>query len=127
MGVRRNRRRNGPYTEELVFSLSPRDDQWAAGVATISRNRKRDFRTAEINLVAARDTPLPHLPETIDPYQRTFTEDEQKAVANAAYEGVSEMNDKLTKRAGDYSPAELAAVQEDLDAAVKVLHRADEI
>lgn len=118
---------NGPYVEELVWAFSLRDDRWAEGLGTFSGNRKRDFRTVDIDLVAARDTSFPHIPETIDPYQRTFTEDEQKALIDAAYEGVSEMNDKLTERAGDYSPSELAAIQEELDAATKVLHRADDI
>jgi hypothetical protein len=117
---------NGPYVEDLIFSLTPRDDRWAGGIATLNGNRKRDFRTADIDLVAARNAPLPDLPEVHDPYQRTFTEDEQKAVVDAAYEGISEMNDKLTERAGDYSPAELTAIQKDMDAAVRVLHRADD-
>lgn len=117
---------NGPYVQELVFSLTPRDDRWASGIATLNGNRKRDFRTADIDLVAAKNAPLPEIPEVHDPYQRTFTEDEQKALVDAAFEGVSEMNDKLTERAGDYSAAELADIRADMDAAAKVLNRADD-
>lgn len=117
---------NGPYVQELVVSLTPRDDRWANGIATLNGNRKRDFRTVDIDLVAAKNAPLPEIPEVHDPYQRTFTEDEQKALVDAAFEGVSEMNDKLTERAGDYSAAELADIRADMDAAAKVLNRADD-
>lgn len=117
---------NGPYVQELVFALTPRDDRWANGIATLNGNRKRDFRTADIDLVAAKNAPLPEIPQVHDPYQRTFTEDEQKALVDAAFEGVSEMNDKLTERADDYSASELTQIQEDMDAATKVLHRSDD-
>lgn len=118
---------NSPYLQELVWPLNPKDDRWADGLGTVTGGGKRHFKVVDIDLVAARDAPLPHLPEVHDPYQRTFTEDEQKAVVDAAFEGVSELNDKLTERAGDYSAADLEDIQKDLDAATKVLHRADDI
>jgi hypothetical protein len=118
---------NAPTVRDLVWDLDIRNDAWAEGFGTFSGKRNRDFRTVDIDLAVARNAPLPRSPETADPYQRTFTEEEQKALVDAAYEGVSEMNDKLTERAGDYSAAELAAIQDGLDAATKVLLRDDDI
>lgn len=117
---------NDPCVRDLVWDLDIQDDTWGDDVGAVFVASKQYGKTVQIELASAKDAPLPDLPNYHDPYQRTFTEDEQKAVVDAAYEGVAEMNDKLTERAGDYSPTELAAIQEELDAAVKVLHRADD-
>jgi hypothetical protein len=118
---------NDPCVRDLVWDLDIHNDGWTDGIGAVVNSSKQYGKTAQIDLASTKDAPLPEIPEVHDPYQRTFTEDEQKALVDAAFEGVSEMNDKLTERAGDYSPAELAQIQEDMDAAVKVLYRADDV
>ncbi len=108
---------DGPDVQELVWDLNPKDDHWTAGgVGTVIPGQsKHDFRSVDINLQTAVNAPPPFIPEEHNPYTRSLSEDEQRAIMETVYDGVNELEDKLDERASDYEQPDLDRMQERLD------------
>lgn len=112
---------NGTYLYEFVDDLTYDSNDWTNGIATINPATKYDFKTIDIDLKAAASATLPETPDTHDVRRRVLTEDEQSILVDTAEEGVKELEDKLSERAGDYAKEDLDALQEKLNNAYKLL------
>lgn len=85
----------GPNLQELVWDLNLRDDSWAAGVAVVTGSRKRDYKSADIDLAAAKNAPIPFIAAENNPRTRSLSEDEQADLVEAANHGMTVIEDIL--------------------------------
>ncbi|HEX9086144.1 MAG TPA: hypothetical protein VF867_01295 [Arthrobacter sp.] len=85
----------GPTLQELVWDLNVRDDSWAGGVAVVTGTRKRDCKSADIDLAAAKNAPIPFIAAENNPRTRSLSEDEQADLVEAANHGMTAIEDIL--------------------------------
>ncbi|MBG0738836.1 hypothetical protein IV500_05300 [Paeniglutamicibacter antarcticus] len=87
---------DGPNLQDLILDLNLKDDSWADnGIAIVAGDGKRVFKSAFINLTAARDAPVPFIAAENSPYTRSFSEDEQRDLVEAANRGIVAIEDVL--------------------------------
>ncbi|QOD06110.1 hypothetical protein [Pseudarthrobacter sp. BIM B-2242] len=110
---------NGTEVQEFVDDLSLDDSSWMSGIAT-STTRKHDFKSAAIDLRAAA-APIPYDPDQDDITKRPLSEEEQELLVKAARAGVSELEDRVGERSGDYTRQELQELSDEVDALNKLL------
>lgn len=102
----------GPNVQELVWDLNPRDDTWANGIGTVVSGGKWDYKAADIDLRAARNAPLPFVPEEHSPYTRSFTEDEQRDIVEVVGQGLIALDDRIDALDGQGEPARLKELEQ---------------
>lgn len=113
---------NGTDMQEFAYDFDLKSDPWAEGVATV-RTDRHDGKVAVIDLRAGLKAPIPRFDKEADPSTRALTENEQRILVDAAYEGLYELNDKLGKeRSVDYDEADLEGIREQVAATRKVLN-----
>lgn len=95
----------GPDLQGLLYALDRHDDSWADGVAEFNTTNRKYTRTANIDLKAAMNAPLPPTPQN-DPLTRAFTADEQSDLIEAANNGVLMIQDRLDEGHHDPGAAE---------------------